>query len=165
MTDLDKSDDLPSDPWRNAGPRFQVVAVVTLLSFTIFAFYDSRTFHARYLTRCERDGSRPECSFLNLSKPKSRPDLGIAMDGDSGRWALQLEATEELKAKETAARLWDIGANPRLVKMAGRTKVPSYYVQLGRFRTQKDAFAANAQLKAKGVSFNLVVAEYRSASK
>lgn len=156
---------VPTDPWQNVGQRFQIVAVLTLLLFGGFAIYDSREFHARYLKRCEESPNRPECTLLNSGKPKPRPDLGIVMDHESGRWALQLEATDEKTASENSARLWSAGANPRLIKIIGRSKVVLYYIQLGRFKTQKEAFGASSQLKAKGLPLNFVIAEYRQQSK
>src|SRR5258708_6863153 len=106
----------PSDPWKEAGSRFQVVAGLVLLLFGGFAFYDGREFHARYLKRCENTPNRPECAFLNTAKPKPRPDLGIVMDQGSGKWAIQLDLADEKTANENSARLWAAGANPRLIK-------------------------------------------------
>jgi hypothetical protein len=153
------------DPWEKTGHRFRAFALISLIGFGGFALYDSRAFYARYVQRCEIEPDRPECFYLNGTRPKRVPDLGIAMDNESGRWALQLEATDERTAEENAAQLRSIGANPRLVRTTGRAKTALYYIQLGRFKSQKDAFSANSQLKAKGVTLNFVVARYRPESK
>ena len=153
------------DPWEKTGHRFRAIAFMAMIGFGIFAFFDSRAYYARYLNRCEVTPDSSECFYLNATRLKLPPDLGIAMDNESGRWALQLEATDEPTANENATHLRNIGANPRLVRTAGRAKTTLYYIQLGRFKNQKDAFGANSQLKAKGVTLNFVVAQYRAPSK
>lgn len=154
-----------ADSSKSGGQRFHVVAAIALLSFGAFAFYDGREFYGRYIRRCEDAPNRPECAFLNAGKVKPRPNLGLVIDQDSGKWALQLEATDENTAKEMSTRLWEAGANPRLIKITGRKKTVFYYVQLGRFKTQKEAIGAGAQLKTKGLLQSFVVAEYRQASR
>jgi hypothetical protein len=149
----------------DVGRRFRVVAALAVVLFSIFAAFDGQAYYARYLKRCEEAPDRPECAFLNVSKPKSRPELGIAMDHATGRWALQIEAGEEKSASETANRLWSAGASPRLIKVIGRNKTAFYYIQLGRFKSQKEAFGAGSQLKARGLLQDFVVAEFKQESK
>jgi len=149
----------------DGGQRFRVVVALALLLFGSFAAYDGQVFYGHYLKRCEEAPTRPECAFLRLAKPKSRPELGITIDNESGRWALQIEAAEEKTANENANRLWSSGANPRLIKVIGRNKTAFYYIQLGRFKSQKEAFGAGSQLKARGLLQDFVVAEFKQASK
>jgi cell division protein FtsN len=151
----------PADPWKDEGQIFRAVGLLVLLVFGGFAVYDGRQFHARYIARCEQDSNRPECSYLISAKPKPRPDLGIVMDQESGKWAIQLEAADEKTANENAARLWAAGANPRLIKVTGRKKAIFYFLQLGRFKTRKDALDAGAQLRTKGLLQNFVISDYR----
>ncbi|MDX6498658.1 MAG: hypothetical protein QOG23_1918 [Blastocatellia bacterium] len=147
-----------------AKQRFQVVTLLVLLLFGGFAVYDSRGFYARYLKRCEDMPNRPECSFLNAAKPKPRPDLGVVMDHGSGKWAIQLELVDEKTANENSARLWSAGAEPRLIRVIGRKKAVFYYIQLGRFKTRKDAVEAGAQLKTRGLLQSFAISEYQAAS-
>jgi len=163
MNDQRISGPVAVDPWLKTGHRFRTVALLSLITFGLFAFYDSRAFYGRYLNRCEIAPTHPECSYLPVPKTKPVPNLGINIDNQTGRWALQLEATDEHTANDNSAHLRNLGANPRLIKMP-RAKGTLYYIQLGRFKTQKDAFSANAQLRAKGITLNFVVAEYRAAS-
>lgn len=148
----------------DGGQRFRVVAALAVVLFGIFAAFDGQAYYARYFKRCEEAPDRPECAFLRINKPKPRPELGIAMDHDTGRWALQIEAGEEKSANETANRLWSAGANPRLIKAIGRNKTAFYYIQLGRFKSQKEALGAGSQLKTKGLLQDFVVAEFKQAS-
>jgi hypothetical protein len=154
-----------TDPWKDEGQIFRAVAVLALLIFGGFVFYDGPQFRARYLKRCEDTSDRPECAFLNASKPKPRPDLGIVMDQESGKWAIQLDAADEKTANENSARLWTAGANPRLIKITGHKKAVFYYLQLGRFKTRKEALDAGAQLRTKGLLESFAISEYRSTSK
>lgn len=154
----------PVDVWNDDVQIFRAVAVVVLLLFIGFAIYDGRQFHARYLARCEENFNRPECSFLGTAKPKPRPNLGIVLDQESGKWAIQLDLADEKTATENSSRLWAAGANPRLIKITGRKKTILYYLQLGRFKTRKDALEAGAQLRSKGLLQTFTINEYRPAS-
>lgn len=154
----------PPDPWKDEGQIFRAVGVIVLLVFGFFAFYDGRHFHARYIARCEQDSNRPECSYLTAAKPKPRPDLGIVMDQESGKWAIQLEAADEKTANENSARLWAAGANPRLIKTTGRKKAVFYFLQLGKFKTRKEALDAGAQLRTKGLLQSFVITGYRASN-
>lgn len=153
-----------SDPWKNEGQVFRAIAVVVLLSFGGFVAYDGRQFYARYIKRCEGAADRPECKFSNISKPKPRPDLGIVLDQAGGKWAIQLEATDEKTARENSTRLWEAGAEPRLIKINGRRKVAFYYLQLGRFKTQKEALDAGAQLRTRGLLQSFTVSGHKPAT-
>ncbi|HXD30143.1 MAG TPA: SPOR domain-containing protein [Pyrinomonadaceae bacterium] len=165
MSNNPKGQSGPIDPWKDEGQIFRAVAVLALLFFGGFVFYDGPQFHAKYLKRCADSYDRPECAFLDAPKPKLRPDLGIVMDHESGKWAIQLDAADEKTANENSARLWAAGANPRLIKIIGRKKAVFYYLQLGRFKTRKDALDAGAQLRTKGLLQSFALSEYRSASK
>ena len=153
-----------ADPWKHEGQIFRSVGLIVLLVFGGFAFYDGRQFHARYIARCEQDSNRPECSYLTAAKPKPSPELGIVMDQENGKWAIQLEAADEKTANENVARLWAAGANPRLIKVTGRKKAFFYFLQLGRFKTRKDALDAGAQLRTKGLLQNFVISDYRASN-
>lgn len=153
------------DPRKDTSKRFQIVAGLVFLLFGGLAIYDAGDFKAKYLKRCADDPNRPECAYLKVTKPNRRPDLGIVMDQGSGKWAIQLRYADEKTSNVYSARLQAAGANPRLIKIVGRKRAVSYYIQLGRFKTRKDALDVGAQLKTKGLLQDFAISEYRSASK
>jgi len=152
------------DPWRDESQVFRAVIVFVLLIFTCFVIYDVRIFYQKYFTRCRQTPDLPECSFLNIPRQKPTPDLGIVLDQGTGKWAIQLEIMDQETANKTLAQLTEAGATARLIKTTGRKKQSFYYLQLGRFKTQKDANEAGRQLKDRGVVTSFTVSSYRSAS-
>lgn len=152
------------DPWRDENQVFRAAGVIVLLIFSGFVFYDARIFYQKHVTRCRQAPELPECSFLNVSRPQPTPELGVVLDHGSGRWAIQLEAMNQEAATQTLSRLADGGASARLIKTTRRKKKAIYYLQLGRFKTQKDALDAGRQLKARGLLTDFIVTSYRSAS-
>lgn len=159
MNGFNETENLP-DPWHATGQRFRILVVLAMLAFVGFAFYDGQQFHARYFRRCEEAPDRSECRYLGISRPKNRANLGIIIDNDSGKWALQIAVKDEKTADERASQLWDAGANPRIIRVSGRKRY-FYYLQLGRFKSQKDALRACAQLSAKRLFEGCVVAEFK----
>ena len=152
------------NPWRDEGQVFRAVVVVVLLIFSAFVLYDARIFYQKHVARCRQAPDLPECSFLNVATPKPPPELGIVLDQGTGKWAIQLEATDQETANRTLAQLTEVGATARLIKITGRKKRVSYYLQLGRFKTQKDANEAGRQLQNRGLVTSFNVRSYRSAS-
>jgi hypothetical protein len=152
------------NPWRDEGQVFRAVGVFVLLIFGSFVVYDARTFYQKHLTRCRLSPALSECKFLNIAKPTS-PELGIVLDQGTGNWAIQLEAMDEGTANTNLRRLGEAGATARLIKTIGRKKRAFYYLQLGRFKTQKDANEAGRELKTRGLVTGFTVTSYRSASK
>jgi len=152
------------NPWRNEGQVFRGVAVVVLLIFSGFVLFDVRIFYEKHVTRCRQTPGLPECKFLNIPQPTSSPELGIVLDYLTGRWAIQLEAMDQENANNTLSLLTKAGATARIIKTTGRKKSVFYNVQLGRFKTQKDANEAGRQLKARGLVTSFTVASYHSAS-
>ena len=153
-----------TDPWREEQQVFRVVAIVVLLVFGGFVLYDGRRVYQRHLDRCLTSPELPECRFLRIAKPKPRPELGIVLDHDSGKWAIQLEAMDQKTVNENSSRLTQAGANSRVIKSISRKKTTFYYLQLGRFKTQKEAVEAGNQLKARDFVKSFTVGPYRSAS-
>ena len=143
---------------------FRAVGFVVLLIFSGFVLYDVRIFYNKHVTRCRQAPGLPECRFLNIAKPKPTPELGIVLDQGTGKWAIQLEAMDEGTANTNLQRLGEAGATARLIKTTGRKKRALYYLQLGRFKTQKDANEAGRELKARGLVTSFIVTSYRSAS-
>lgn len=152
------------NPWRDEGQAFRAASFIVLLLFSGFVFYDARNFYQAHVVRCRQEPDRSECRFLNVSGPKPTPELGIVLDQGTGKWAIQLEAMDKETANAHLLRLGDAGATARLIKITGRKKRVFYSLQLGRFKTQKDALDAGGQLKARGLVTNFSVNSYRSAS-
>ena len=152
------------NPWRDEGHVFRAVGVIVLLIFSAFVFYDARIFYQKHVTRCRETPDRPECSFLNIPTAKPAPELGIVLDQGSGKWAIQLEAMDQETANQNLIRLKEAGASARLIKTSGRKNRVFYYLQLGRFKTQKDANEAGRQLKDRGLVTSFTVNSYRPAS-
>lgn len=152
------------NPWRDESHVFRAVGVIVLLIFAGFVFYDGPRFYQKHVTRCQQAPDSPECSFVNIARPKPPPELGIVLDQGSGKWAIQLEMMDQQTANQNLLRLAEAGASARLIKTAGRKKKVFYYLQLGRFKTQKDALEAGRQLKARNLVTDFTVSSYRSAS-
>ena len=151
-----------TNPSRNEARIFRAVVFIALLAFGVFVAFDGQRFYARYTSRCVGDPDRAECNSRFGAKPKPQPELGIALDHDRGKWAIQLAALDENTANETASRLREAGANPRLIKTTLWTRESSYYLQLGRFKTQREAVDAGNQLKARGLLKSFAISTYRS---
>ena len=152
------------NPWRDEGQVFRAVGVFVLLFFGGFVLYDARSFYQKHVTRCHKSPHLDECKFLNIARPKPFPELGIVLDQGSGKWAIQLEVMDQGTANLNLRRLGEAGATARLIKTTDRKKRNFYYLQLGRFRTQKDANDAGRQLKARGLVTSFTVTSYRSTS-
>lgn len=152
------------NPWRDEGRVFRGVGIVVLLIFAGFVLFDGPRFYSKHVVRCRETPSRPECRSLNISNPKPATDLGIVLDQGTGKWAIQLEPMDQQTANQNILRLSEAGATARLIKTTGRKKKVFYYVQLGRFKTQKDANEAGRQLNARGLVNTFTVASYRLAS-
>lgn len=165
MSSALKAQEDPVKKRKEIAQRLKVVTLFVLLISGGFAVYDSRAFYSGYLKRCEETPDRPECAFVKPSKPAPRPNLGILMDYANGKWAIQLERVDLKTANENSARLTAAGAEPRLIKVIGRKKAVYYCIQLGRFRTKKDAADAGNQLKIKGLVPSFVISEYQEVSR
>jgi hypothetical protein len=152
-----------SDPWRNEGPKFRAVAVVVLLIFSGFVFYDGKQSYTRYLKRCVDDSERPDCA-LWAGKPKPAPDQWAFLEQENGKWAIQLAPVNAEAANENLNRLMQAGIKPRLFIFPWGTKTTLKYLQIGRFVNKKDALAAGNQLKEKGFLQNFSVSTYKPAS-
>jgi cell division septation protein DedD len=152
------------DPWRNEGQVFRGAGVIVLIIFSCFVVYDARSFYRKLISRCGQEPNSPECSFLNVSRPKPPPELGIVLDQGTGKWAIQLEAMDQQSANTNLQRLGEAGATARLIKTTDRRKRSIYFLQLGRFKTQKDANEVGRQLKARGLVANFTVSSYRPTS-
>ena len=152
------------NPWRDEGKVFRGVGVVVLVIFAGFVVFDGPRFYHKHVARCRETPSRPECSSLNIDGPKPVPNLGIVLDQGTGKWAIQLEPMDQQTATQNIIRLNEAGATARLIKTTGRKKRVFYYVQLGRFKTQKDANEAGRQLNARGLLSTFTVSSYRLAS-
>lgn len=140
------------DPWRGKGTQFWLIAVLASLACLMFAAYDGGAFHERYMKLCSEEPGRAECRPLNLVKEVRPPDLGITLDYEKGRWALNVgRQQEERLANDLVSRLRSYGVEPRIIKISGKGKTTRYQVQIGRFPNRKGAADAGAQLQAKGV--------------
>jgi sporulation related protein len=71
---------------------------------------------------------------------------------------------DQQTANQNLRRLAEAGAGARLIKTTGRKKRVFYYVQLGRFKSQKDANEAGRQLKTRGLVTSFTVSSYHSPS-
>jgi hypothetical protein len=141
-----------SDPWRDKGERFRLISALAFLACFVFAAYDGGTFYARYLKQCSEEPWRAECRPLNPVKEVRPPDLGITMDYEKGKWALNVgQRQEEGQANDLASRLRSYGVEPRLIKVLGKGGAAQYQLQVGRFPNRKVAAEAGAQLQSKGV--------------
>ncbi len=150
------------NPWRDERQVFRGVIVIVLIIFGAFVTYDARLFYNKHVNRCSQSPDLPECSFLRVATTKPTPELGIVLDQGTGKWAIQLEAMDQQTANSTLARLTQAGASARLITTTGRKKRVFYYLQLGRFKTQKDANEAGRQLKDRGLVNGFTVSSYRS---
>lgn len=140
------------DPWRGKGAQFWLIAVLASLACLMFAAYDGGAFYERYMKLCLAEPARAECRPLNLVKAVRPPDLGIILDYEKGRWALNIGGRqEEGPANDIASHLRSYGIKPRVIKFFGKGKTAWYQVQVGRFPSMKGAAQAGAQLQAKGV--------------
>jgi len=151
-------------PWRDEAQVFRAAGVIVLLIFGVFVFYDRERFHQKHILRCRNAPELPECGFFNIPKPMPPPELGIVLDQGAGNWAIQLEPIDHEAVNKKLRRLAEAGASARLIKTTGRKKRVFYYVQLGKFKTQKDANEAGRQLKTRGLVTSFSVTSYRSAS-
>jgi hypothetical protein len=152
-----------SDPWRDDAQKFRAVAVIVLLIFAGFIFYDGKQSYSRYLKRCVEDSERLDCAFWT-GKAKSTPDQWAFLEQGNGKWAIQLELMKAETANENLNRLLQTGIKPRLFTLPWGTKTTLKYLQIGRFPSKKDALAAGNQLKEKGFLQNFTVTTYRPAS-
>jgi hypothetical protein len=140
------------DPWKGKGAQFWLIAVLASLAGLMFAAYDGGTFYERYMRLCSEEPGRAECRPLNLVKEVRPPDLGITLDYEKGRWALNVGGRQEGgAANDLASRLRSYGIEPRVIKISGKGKTTRYQVQIGRFLSRKDAAEAGTQLQAKGI--------------
>ncbi len=152
------------NPWRNEGQVFRGVGVIVFLIFSGFVIYDGKHFYEKHVARCSNAPDLPECSFLNPPRPSRVPELGIVLDQGTGKWSIQLEAMDQETANQNLQRLSEAGATARLIRNIGRKKKAFYYLQLGRFKTQKDANEAGRQLRDRGLVTSFTVSAYRSAN-
>lgn len=151
-----------SDPWRDKGERFWLIGALAFLAFFIFAIYDGKGFHARYLQLCTEQPTSRECKPLNLVREERPPELGITLDHGKGKWAIGIGSRqEEAVANELATRLRSFGIEPRVNKLPGRGKKSWYQVQVGRFLTRKDVSDTGRQLREKGIIQDFSLIEYR----
>jgi hypothetical protein len=153
-----------SDPWRDKGERFWLIGGLAFLACFIFAAYDGKGFHARYLQLCTEQPTSRECRPLNLVPEARPPELGIPLDYGKGKWALGIGSRqEEAAANELATRLRSFGIEPRINRLSGRGKKTWYQVQVGRFPTRKDVNQSGRQLQEKGVIQDFSLIGYQSA--
>jgi hypothetical protein len=152
------------NPWRDESQVFRAVGVIILLVCGGLALYDGPRFYRKQLNRCRATPSLPECGFLNIPERPAPPQLGIVLDQGSGKWAIQLAAMDQQTANNTLTRLTAAGATARLIKNTGRRNTSVYFIQLGRFKTQKDARDAARQLNSRGLVNEFIVTSYHAAS-
>jgi hypothetical protein len=153
---------LISDPWRDKGERFWLIGALALLACLVFAAYDGKGFHARYLQLCTEQPTSRECRPLNLVQKAGPPELGIMLDYGKGKWALGVGSRqEEASANELATRLRSFGIEPRIIKLQGKGKRRWYQVQVGRFPTIKGVNETGRQLQGKGIIQDFRLIEYQ----
>lgn len=151
-----------SDPWRDEGQKFRAVAVIVLLIFAGFIFYDGKQSYLRYIKRCVEDSQRPDCALWG-AKPTPTPDAWAFLEHANGKWAIQLEVMKVETANENSNRLMQAGIKSRLIRFTWGKKHLNN-LQIGRFLTKKDAVAAGNQLKEKGFLQSFTVSSYQPAS-
>jgi hypothetical protein len=141
-----------ADPWWDKADRFWLITALLSLVALTFAAYDGRAFYDRYMRLCSEEPGRAECRPLNLVKQERPPDLGITLEYEKGKWALDVgPRQEEAAANNLASRLRAYSIEPRVIRVSGKGKNARYQVQVGRFPTRKVANEAGAELQKRAI--------------
>jgi len=151
------------DPWQNKSERYWLIAAVVFISYFVFAAYDGKNFYGSYLKLCSEQPGRAECKPLNLTTEKRPPDLGIKLDYEKGKLAIEAGMLqEEAQANNLATQLRSSGIEPRVIRIPGRGKWSRYQVQVGRFPNRTSANEAGMQLQRKGLIQNFRLVDYQT---